>query len=157
MDMTGLNGVYSSGLIPSEGLLRNSGVDKQAPGADPHKDDETLKETCSEFESLFIHQLLKGLRETVTPWSDKKTQSGSKDMYTSMVDMNLAKELATGEGIGIGARLYAQLRRTSLEEEGAFDPSTGPLPALQKMASQKVHQKDGLAQRSHVLIASPEE
>jgi flagellar protein FlgJ len=84
-------------------------------------DNPRLLSACREFESLFIHHLLTELRATV----DRSGLFGDgrvEEMFTSMLDGELARELATGRGIGLAAVLYRQLA-SKAEVSAEHDPN----------------------------------
>lgn len=67
-----------------------------------------LKKACSEMESLFINYLLKEMRTTV-PKSEFIGGGIAEEMYTSMSDSQLAKELSSKGGIGLSSYLFDAL------------------------------------------------
>lgn len=69
---------------------------------------QSLEEACSELESLFIYYLLKEMRATV-PESGLINAGKTLEMYTSILDLQLAKEIATERGIGVSSILLEQL------------------------------------------------
>ena len=73
-----------------------------------NKDQPRLKEACRELESLFIGHLLKEMRATVTK-SGFLSGGRAEELYTSMLDGQLAKELADKGGIGLAALLLEDL------------------------------------------------
>ena len=68
-----------------------------------------LKQTCADFESLFVNYMLKSMRSTV-PGGDFFGDKNGGEIVRSMFDENLSKEIANGEGIGMGQALFEQLR-----------------------------------------------
>lgn len=72
--------------------------------------DQELRAVTQEFESLFLHQLMKSMRATV-PQGDLFHGGQSETIFTDMLDQEIAK-LASKRGIGIADALYQQLRRT---------------------------------------------
>jgi flagellar protein FlgJ len=78
------------------------------PHTSADKEDVRLEEACSELESLFIHYLLKEMRATV-PKSGLFGGGKIEEMYTSMLDLQLAKEIASNRQIGISSALLGQL------------------------------------------------
>ncbi|MCJ7615162.1 MAG: rod-binding protein [Desulfobacterales bacterium] len=72
------------------------------------KSDARLKEACFELESLFINYLLKEMRATI-PKSGFISGGKAEEIYTSMLDSQLAKEMASGGGIGLSSLLRDQL------------------------------------------------
>lgn len=72
------------------------------------KSDARLKEACFELESLFINYLLKEMRATI-PKSGFISGGKAEEIYTSMLDSQLAKEMASRGGIGLSSLLCDQL------------------------------------------------
>ena len=73
--------------------------------------EKDLKKTCSDMESLFIFQLFKEMRATI-PKSEFLDGGKGEEIYTLMLDSNMAKEIASGQGIGLASILYDQLNNT---------------------------------------------
>lgn len=71
---------------------------------DPRK----LEKACSELESLFVYYLLKEMRATV-PKSGLIGGGSAEENYTSMLDVQLSKDIAEKRGIGISAALFERL------------------------------------------------
>ena len=67
-----------------------------------------MKEACAELESLFIYYLLKEMRATV-PKTGFLSGGRAEEIYTSMMDVQVAKELSQNGGIGLSAILLDQL------------------------------------------------
>jgi Rod binding domain-containing protein len=67
-----------------------------------------LEQVGRELESLFISYLLKEMRATISK-SGFITGGRAEEIYTSMLDAQLAKELSTKGGIGLAALLHDQL------------------------------------------------
>ena len=104
------------GISPllSHALKIDSGNSKVRTGAESdktkavNKDQPRLKEVCHELESLFIGYLLKEMRATVTK-SEFLSGGRAEELYTSMLDGQLAKELSAKGGIGLAALLLDDL------------------------------------------------
>ncbi|MGB8427457.1 MAG: rod-binding protein, partial [Desulfobacterales bacterium] len=82
-----------------------------------------LKKACAEFEALFINQLLKELRATVEK-SGLMDGGQAEEVYTGMMDAEIARDLASKGGIGLAAILYRQLSSTSAMTTGSVDEGT---------------------------------
>ena len=67
-----------------------------------------LRKACEAMESLFVHQLIKEMRATI-PKSDLFGKSHARDIYTGMLDGQLAREIAQNRGLGISRLLMRQL------------------------------------------------
>ena len=74
------------------------------------QNDPQLKKACSELESLFIAYLLKEMRATI-PKSDFINGGRAEEIYTSMLDAEMARELSAKGGIGLSSILLDQLGR----------------------------------------------
>ena len=92
-------------------------IDKVRIGADSgnaegvKNDQHRLKQACQELESLFIGYLLKEMRATVTK-SGYLSGGRAEELYTSMLDGQLAKELSFKGGIGLARLLLDNLEST---------------------------------------------
>ena len=92
--------------------LISSGINNKFQAQlDPKKiENEKLKESCADFEAIYIEMMLKTMRSTL----DKSASGGglSKDIYQSMHDQELSKEIAHGKNnFGLGDSLYKQLHK----------------------------------------------
>ena len=67
-----------------------------------------LQKACKDFEAIFIKQMLTTMRKSV-PKSGLFNDGFAKDMYQSMADDQLAKEMAHSKGMGISDVFYKQL------------------------------------------------
>jgi len=69
------------------------------------KQDKKIYEACQEFESIFISYMLKNMRKTIP----NVEENFSRDIYTSMMDEEIAKSVAKRSGIGLADVIYHQL------------------------------------------------
>ena len=95
--------------------------------AEPGKNqtNEELKSLAHQFESIFVHQLLKAMRSTV-----QKTglfDSHATQMYESLYDEEVANLMTEQRGIGLADIIYRDLIR--LEERIDKARSTSGTPA----------------------------
>ena len=84
------------------------------PAADTVKEAK-LRKSCKDFEAIIIKQMLTTMRKSV-PKSGLFNNSFSDDIYQSMSDEELAKNLAHTKGMGLGDVLYRQLSGQIKEE-----------------------------------------
>lgn len=82
-----------------------------------------LKKAAVEFESMFINQLLKVMRETVEK-SELFHGGSGEEIYTSLFDTELSREIASSGGIGLDKILLDQLARN---ESAPDKPDNNPL------------------------------
>jgi len=78
---------------------------------------QELKEACSELESLFIFYLLKEMRATI-PKTGLISGGRAEEIYTSMLDSQLSKEMASQRGIGLSSLILDRLKSRPGEVEG---------------------------------------
>jgi len=100
-----------------EGVKKILESEKDAHG---NKNSSQLRKACSELESLFIFHLLKEMRATI-PKTGLMGGGRAEEVYTSMLDLSLAKELASGRGIGISSLLIDKLGGDSGQVEDKND------------------------------------
>ncbi|ABZ83112.1 conserved hypothetical protein [Heliomicrobium modesticaldum Ice1] len=105
-----------AGLAPSpEAAAPTAGAANSAVGsilseAEKEKERQRLREACQEFEALYIHQMLKGMRSTV-PKSDLIEEAPGRKIWESMLDEEYAKSMAKREEVGFAKMLYKELSR----------------------------------------------
>jgi Rod binding domain-containing protein len=83
----------------------------------PNNKENELMEVAKQFEALLIHQMLKAMRKTVQ--KSELLNSFSLQQYESMMDEEIANEMAKHKGIGLADSLFYQLSRL----ENASNPS----------------------------------
>jgi len=84
-------------------------------GVDIDVADERRKKVARDFESLFIHEILKRMEDTI-PVSDMADQSSKqiKSMYWSY----MAQAIADRGGFGLWKNIYEAMRATGSEAAG---------------------------------------
>ena len=73
------------------------------------KNDKQLKTLSHQFESIFVHQLLKSMRSTVQKAG--LFDSHATKMYESLHDEEIAKLMTEQKGIGLADVIYRDLAR----------------------------------------------
>ncbi len=71
--------------------------------------DQELREATQEFESLFLHQLMKAMRSTI-PKNNLFHGGQREEIFTDMLDQEISK-IAAKRGIGIADLLFQQLQQ----------------------------------------------
>ncbi len=74
--------------------------------------DQALKEVAKQFEALFVHMMLKSMREA-TP-KDGMFDSQQTQFYTQMLDQQLAQSMSS-KGIGLADMMIRQLTQASIK------------------------------------------
>ena len=95
-------------------LQRALNAKKDAP--DSVTGDPKLVDTCRQMESLFIHHLLKEMRATIHR-SGFITGGRAEEIYTSMMDAEMATKISGRGGIGLADMLIQQLGGPALKQQ----------------------------------------
>ena len=107
----------------------------QTEPADGQQDQVQLQRACNEFESVFIAFLLKEMRATVDK-SGLIDGGKSEQLYESMMDAELSRELASAGGFGLAKMLYDQLRgRSDNGTAGSTEHRADPVAAAAPKSS----------------------
>lgn len=72
------------------------------------RDRQSLRQSCREFEAIYIQEMYKAMRKTV-PDGGLFEKDMSNDLYRDLMDAELAKSTAAGKGTGIGEAMYKQI------------------------------------------------
>lgn len=97
---------------------------RQPKGNDP----EALRKVCQEFEAILTQSMFKGMRATV-PAGGLVERGMGTEIFEEMMDVELAKKSAQGQGLGIAEALYRQLQGD--RPAAAPTAPVAPLPASQ--------------------------
>lgn len=81
------------------------------------KTDEELKVLSRQFESIFVHQLLKSMRSTVQ--KSGLLESHASEMFESMYDQELANIMSKKRSIGLADMVYKDLARLEQKAQQA--------------------------------------
>lgn len=93
-------------------------------------DPRALREACEQFEAVFLAYLLQKMRDTV-PEDPLLGESRAHDVYQSMLDWELAQQMARTQSVGLADMLFRQL--SGLTAHAA--PPQRTAPAVQPPAS----------------------
>jgi flagellar protein FlgJ len=94
--------------------LQNAKKSRQADGGS----EPELRDACRQMESLFIHHLFKEMRATIHK-SGFISGGRAEEIYTSMMDAEMAAKISTRGGIGLSEMMLHQLgsRSSQVKEE----------------------------------------
>ena len=81
-----------------------------------------IEKVSRDFESVFLHKLLTAMRKTVP--KSGLLESFASDMYQSMMDEEIAKEMSTEKGMGMGEMIYNELSNINRVRRGQSIQST---------------------------------
>lgn len=92
------------------------------------KDQRRLKEVCQDFEAVLLNMMLQTMRKTV-PKSDLFGQDRGKEIFESLLDEEVTKNMAKAGGIGLADMLYKQLSSDAIaKQKNPAKPADGRTP-----------------------------
>ncbi|BHH83396.1 rod-binding protein [Desulforhopalus sp. 52FAK] len=72
------------------------------------RDLESLKESSKEFETMFVMEMYKAMRQAI-PEGGLFEKSNATEIFQDMLDLELARESTKGQGMGIAEAMYKQM------------------------------------------------
>lgn len=81
--------------------------------------DSKIDSACTEMESLFIQNMLKAMRASI-PKGGLTGGGKAEEMFTDMLDAELAKSVSASGGIGLSSMVRRQLE--AVPETGKTNP-----------------------------------
>ncbi len=72
------------------------------------RDLQSLRESSSEFETLYLMEMFKAMRKAV-PEGGLFEKSMSTEIFQEMLDMETAKSATRGAGLGLATAIYEQM------------------------------------------------
>ena len=94
-----------------------------------------MEKVARDFESIFINKLFESMRKAI-PKSDL-LDSSAMDMYQTMMDQEMAKEMSKQKGMGMGEMVYNDLSRMNKLLRGETFPTHLPqIPLTEKSGNE---------------------
>lgn len=69
---------------------------------------DRLEKACKDFESIFVSHMMQQMRKTI-PEYGLFEKSQAQEIYTGMLDNEVAKSVSNGRGLGLAKAMYEQL------------------------------------------------
>jgi len=88
-------------FLPTGSVLKKG----EAAGENPK-----LKKACQDFETIFLHYMLKTMRSSIPEGGGLEAGPGEK-VFRDMLDETWAKRLSERGGIGIARMLYEDMKK----------------------------------------------
>lgn len=82
---------------------------QQLPNPKNGRNQSELRESARELEAMYIFEAYKAMRKSV-PENGLITKSSGSKMFQEMLDMEMARKAAAGDGMGLGEAIYEQLK-----------------------------------------------
>ena len=87
-----------------------SAVPPTKPIGPPRNEDDKLRDAASQLEGLFVQQLYKSMRDTVSAEDGIVSGGAGEDVFTGLMDQHLAAETPRHWEGGLAEAVYRQLR-----------------------------------------------
>ena len=93
--------------------------------------EKEMEKVARDFESVFVNKLLESMRKAIP--KSGLLDSSALDMYQSMMDQEMAKNMSERKGMGLGEMVYKDLSRLDkvFRGESISSPSI-KMPIIQK-------------------------
>ena len=110
--------------------IRESGGPGMESGGQASRpiDEEKLRKACTDFELIFLNQILQAMRQTV-PHGGFLKEGPEKDIFQSLFDQELSRSLAQRKGMGLGEMMFRQMKGRekahTTDPEGSFPGTLG--------------------------------
>jgi flagellar protein FlgJ len=78
--------------------------------SDSLKNKKELRQACRDFEALFIHKMLQTMRKSI-PDNGMLDGGLAEDIYTDMLDQQIAQAAADRESLGIATVIYEEMSK----------------------------------------------
>ena len=93
--------------------------------------EKDMEKVARDFESVFVNKLLESMRKAVP--KSGLLDSSALDMYQSMMDQEMAKNMSERKGMGLGEMVYKDLSRLDKVFRGeSISSSSIKMPIAQK-------------------------
>jgi len=102
--------------------------------------EKNLEKVSRDFESIFLHKLLSSMRKTVP--KSGLLDSFATDMYRSMMDEEISKEMSKNKGMGLGEMIYNDLSNINRVSGGKTIKSTYTASKIQQPSSFRIKLKE---------------
>lgn len=116
-----------------------SAVPPTKPIGPPRNEDDKLRDAASQLEGLFVQQLYKSMRDTVSAEDGIVSGGAGEDVFTGLMDQHLAAETPKHWESGITEALYRQMRGRVAAPSGPQSQSQvqpqSQVPSLQESPS----------------------
>ena len=90
-------------------ITHSSNLTPRVPDPGSSRSHKQLRESAREMESIYIYQMYKSMRKTL-PEDGLFPQSSTSKTFQEMLDLELARKAASGNGTGLGEGIYQQLK-----------------------------------------------
>ncbi len=118
------------------GLKNNDPVALLASKTKAQNDPEAIEEVAKQFESIFMHQVFKSMRQTL-PKDGMMSGGFGEDIFTDMLDQEYAGMAIQNQSMGLAATIAEQLGGNTTGLETALAPK-----ALRQLKASQAYAQD---------------
>ena len=79
-------------------------------------EDNKLETACKDFEAILLNKIMSSMRESI-PDGGLFEKSYGEEIFQSMLDEQMTKDMAHGKGMGLAKLLYEELGTQELSTE----------------------------------------
>lgn len=97
-------------LVSNKQEVNTDDFQRKLQAALNSKDDEQIKKSSKEIESIFANMMLKEMRKSIDK-SDLVESAPGREVWEGMFDEKIADEISSGRGLGLSEMIYKQLTR----------------------------------------------
>ena len=95
-------------FIDPQMLYSQTNLSSTISGKTGRDNPESLRKVCQEFEAILINSMYKGMRASIQPGGLIEKDNGT-ELFEEMMDMEVARQTALKQEMGIAEALYRQL------------------------------------------------
>jgi flagellar protein FlgJ len=136
------NALLTTQLRPEKQPLDilNTGAGRLTSSKSVASEDEQIREAAQEFESVFLFQMLKQVRNSIHKEEGVLNGGMGEEMFTGLLDEEYAKIMAKSNSTGLSDAIYQQMQRTTgIKPEGLMPvESTQSATAVQGAMESKM-------------------
>ncbi|PIP72406.1 MAG: hypothetical protein COW89_06600 [Nitrospinae bacterium CG22_combo_CG10-13_8_21_14_all_47_10] len=97
--------------------------------------DKDMEKVARDFESVFVNKLFESMRKAIP--KSGLFDSSAMEMYQSMMDQEMAKNMSERKGMGLGEMVYKDLSKMDKILRGeALSSSTSQIPMTLKTGNE---------------------
>lgn len=104
------NDISIQNLANNTSKVNTDDFERKLQSALNSKDEEQIRKSSQEIESIFANMMLKEMRKSIDK-SDLVESAPGSEIWESMFDEKIAEEISKGRGLGLSEMIYKQLTK----------------------------------------------
>lgn len=111
MDISGITSMLNQTSANSAATSKAEGLTNSVNGLSSNSSDEELMEVLKDFESYFVEQMIKKMKETFTDEEESSTASQYTDTFMDYAIQDIADIMVDEMGGSMTQQLFEQMKR----------------------------------------------